>query len=175
MAVKIPEEISKDILEEIWENENWEQEITDEEYLERKAAEYWMEVEEYKEYINVLRKIDRDVGETTGYSENGYNEYYEIDDERTMLLLTENAYKDTNEDEFIILYGEIANAMIKQLEQKYHTSIYAYGRSGRHVCMPITFDNWLNYNNIIIDYSEIKKKMHDGINKHGIKKFHDMI
>lgn len=109
----------------------------------------------YNEAVNIVKNII----ESIEYYEDGRDKFIQLSDNHTMYEL--NSDVEITFDQ----YSSLVETFLQRLQDEINVTVYALGRSGRHICIDNTFDNALNYNKYVEAQSKYEQEMIDYINE----------
>lgn len=109
----------------------------------------------YNKAVNIVKNII----ESIEYYEDTRNKYIQLSDNHTMYEL--NSDVEITFDQ----YSSLVETFLQRLQEEINVTVYALGRSGRHICIENTFDNALNYNKYVEAQSKYEQEMINYINE----------
>ena len=109
----------------------------------------------YNKAVNIVKNII----ESIEYYEDTRNKYIQLSDNHTMYEL--NSDVEITFDQ----YSSLVETFLQRLQDEINVTVYALGRSGRHICIDNTFDNALNYNKYVEAQSKYEQEMINYINE----------
>lgn len=109
----------------------------------------------YNKAVNIVKNMI----ESIEYYEDTRNKYIQLSDNRTMYEL--NSDVEITFDQ----YSSLVETFLQRLQDEINVTVYALGRSGRHICIDNTFDNALNYNKYVEAQSKYEQEMINYINE----------
>ena len=109
----------------------------------------------YNKAVNIVKNMI----ESIEYYEDTRNKYIQLSDNHTMYEL--NSDVEITFDQ----YSSLVETFLQRLQDEINVTVYALGRSGRHICIDNTFDNALNYNKYVEAQSKYEQEMINYINE----------
>lgn len=118
---------------------------------------YIMDIPE-EEFNQAVSKVNNVVDNITTYTNDDGTDYIELSDNSTVNQL-DNPNKDMED------YNILVDVACKEFEEQTGTELYLLGRSGRHVCVELNYENAKNFESLASKVSELEQGVIDSFNE----------
>lgn len=118
---------------------------------------YIMDISE-EGFNQAVSKINNVVDNIATYTNDDGTDYIELSDNSTVNQL-DNPNKDMED------YNILVDVACKEFEEQTGTELYLLGRSGRHVCVELNYENAKNFESLASKASELEQGVIDSFNE----------